>query len=382
MSAQISNKPLKIFIVAGEPSGDIHAALLIRKLKELNPNIEFFGIGGKMMQAEGFNSIVPIEEISVIGFVEILKKINFFLKLKKKCEKIIISEKIDCFIPVDYPGFNLKLAKFATSKNIPVYYYIAPQLWAWGKNRWKKLDGIINNKNVASKLLVVFPFEKDFFQSKNIDATFVGHPLLDNPIFDYSNVQQNEKNRENNLISFFAGSRNQEVANNLLLFVNVAKILSMKNPNLKFGFAISSNVNENNFDILKEMNINYELYKNSNELMLKSKIGIVKAGTSTLEAALLNMNMIVAYKTSKSHYLLGKKLINLNYISLPNILANKLIVPEFIQTDANPEKLSETIQEFLDNQEKCDLQKKEFLKIREILGNSGASENAATAIIG
>jgi lipid-A-disaccharide synthase len=183
------------------------------------------------------------------------------------------------------------------------------------------------------------------------------------------------------LISFFAGSRNQEIANNLQLFANAAKILSKQNPNLKFGFAVSSNVNENNFDILQKMNINYELYKNSNELMLKSKIGIVKAGTSTLEAALLNMNMIVAYKTSKSHYWLGKKLINLDYISLPNILRNKLVVPEFIQTDANPEKLSKTIQEFLNNQEKCDLQKQEFLKIREILGNSSASDNTAKIIL-
>ena len=372
---KISNKPLKIFIVAGEPSGDIHAAFLIKKLKELNPNIEFFGIGGKKMQEQGFKSIVPLEEVAVIGFIEVFKKIKFFLNLKKQCEKIIISEKIDCFIPIDYPGFNLKLAKFATSKNIPVYYYIAPQLWAWGKNRWKKL------KNIATKLLVVFPFEKDFFVSKNIVAQFVGHPLLDNPIFGFENVKQNEKNRDENLISFFAGSRNQEVVNNLQLFANVAKILSEKNPNLKFGFAISSTVDVNNFDILKEMNLNYELYKNSNELMLKSKIGIVKAGTSTLESALLNMNFIVAYKTSKSHYWLGKKFINLDFISLPNILMNKKIVPEFIQTDANPEKLSATVQEFLDSKEKCNLQKKEFSKIREILGNSSASENAAKIIL-
>ena len=375
MFDKTSNKPLKIFIVAGEPSGDIHSAILIRKLKELNPNIEFFGIGGKMMRAEGFNSIVPLEKIAIIGFVEVFKKIFFFLNLKKECEKIITSQKIDCFIPVDYPGFNLKLAKFATSKNIPVFYYIAPQLWAWGKNRWKKL------KNITSKLLVVFPFEETFFSAKNIDAKFVGHPLLDNPIFDYENVKQNEKNRMQNLISFFPGSRNQEVANNLQLFANAAKILAKQNPNLKFGFAASSNVSENNFDILKETNIDYELYENSNELMLKSKIGIVKAGTSTLEATLLNMNMIVAYRASKTHYWLGKKLINLDYIAMPNILANKLVVPEFIQVDANPEKLSATIQEFLDNQAKCDLQKQDFLRIREILGSSGASENAAKIIL-
>lgn len=368
-------KPLKIFIVAGEPSGDIHAAFLIRKLKELHNNIEFFGIGGKMMHAEGFNSIVPIEKVSVIGFVEILKNMVFFLNLVRKCKKILIAQNIDCFIPIDYPGFNLKLAKFAVSRKIPVYYYIAPQLWAWGKNRWKKL------KNVTSKLLVVFPFEEKYFNAKNINSMFIGHPLLDNPIFNYENVLQNEQNRIENLISFFPGSRNQEVIKNLQLFAKTAQLLTKQKPDLIFGFAVSSNVNEKNFEILKTMNINYKLYTNSNELMLKSKFGVVKAGTSTLEAALLNMNMLLAYKTSNSHYYIGKKLINLDSIALPNILAKKQIVPEFIQKDANPVTLSNAIIEFLNNKEKCEIQKKEFVQIRELLGNSSASENVAKFII-
>jgi lipid-A-disaccharide synthase len=311
----------------------------------------------------------------VIGFVEVLKKMLLFLKLKKKCEKILSKQKIDCFIPIDYPGFNFKLAKFAVSKNIPVFYYIAPQLWAWGKNRWKKL------KYIVSELLVVFPFEEKYFNSKNIKTTFVGHPLLDNPNFDYSNVIANESLRQGNLISFFPGSREQEVTNNLELFANVAKILSLKNPEFEFGFAVSPNISQNNFEVLKKMNINYKLFSSSNELMLKSKIGIVKAGTSTLEAALLNMNMIVAYKTSKSHFWLGKKLINIGFIALPNILANKRIIPEFIQTDANPAELAAEIQSFYHSNEKCDLQKNEYFNIRQILGNAGASKNAAKIIL-
>ena len=372
------NRKIRIFIVAGEPSGDLHGALLIKKLKELHPNIEFFGIGGKKMQEEGLNSIIPIKEISVIGFVEVLKKMSVLLKLKKECEKILLENKIDCFIPIDYPGFNLKLAKFATLHNIPVYYYIAPQLWAWGKNRWKKL------KNITTELLVVLPFEENYFRSKGINATFVGHPLLDNPkfkFFDEISFDEINNKRENNLIAFFAGSRKQEIFNNLPFFAETAMVLAKYNPNLKFGFAVSSNVNENDFDLLKQKNINYELFYNSNELMLKSKIGVVKAGTSTLEAALLGMNTVVAYKASKSHYWLGKKLINLDYIALPNILANKEIVPEFIQTNANPEKLSIAIQEFLHSKEKCNSQKNEFLNIRKILGNASASENAAKIIL-
>jgi lipid-A-disaccharide synthase len=384
------NKLIRIFIVAGEPSGDMHGAILMQKLKKLHEKIEFLGIGGKKMQAEGLNSMIPIEKISVIGITEVLKKIPLFLSLKKKCEKILLNEKIDCFVPIDYPGFNLKLAKFATSQEIPVYYYIAPQLWAWGKNRWKKL------KNVTSELLVVFPFEEEYFREKGINATFVGHPLLDNEKF---NLPKDKKKslKKQNLIAFFPGSRKQEVEKNLDFFAEIAKILSKKltletkkfNENIEFGFAISSNLEEKDFDLLKQKNINYKLYSDSHQLMLEAKVGVVKAGTSTLEAALLGLNSVMAYKTSKSHYFFGKRVINLNYIALPNILANKEIIPEFIQNDANPEKLAEAIQNFLENPEKCEAQKEEFGKIREILikenleknDNFGASENAAKIIL-
>ncbi|MCL2039008.1 MAG: lipid-A-disaccharide synthase [Bacteroidetes bacterium] len=355
---------MKIFIVAGEPSGDIHAAKLMNKLKEINPNISFFGIGGKNMEQEGLKSIIPIEKISVVGFVEVIKKLLLFLKLKKQCQQIMLKENVDCFIPVDYPGFNIKLSKFAKQNNIPVFYYIAPQVWAWGKRRWQKMQ------NIITKLFVVFPFEEKYFLERNIDAKYVGHPLLLNPIFNAKKELELQYNSENNLIAFFPGSRNHEVIKNISLFAKTAQIIHKTNPNFKFGFAVSDNVNANIFDILKKYNFSYKLFNNSNELMLKARFGIVKVGTTTLEAALLNMNMLVAYKTTFTHYWIGKKLINLNFVALPNILANKEIVTEYIQKFATPKILSDAVLDFISDEHKCNKQKEEYDNIKKILIDS------------
>jgi len=351
---------MKIFIVAGEPSGDIHAAKLMNKLKAINPDIKFLGIGGKQMEHQGLKSIISVEKISVVGFIEVIKRIKLFLDLKKQCQKIMLDEKVNCFIPVDYPGFNIKLAKFSKQNNIPVFYYIAPQVWAWGKNRWKNLQ------NIITKLFVVFPFEEKYFLERNIDAKYVGHPLLLNSVFN----QQDETNKDNNLIAFFPGSRDHEVKKNLNLFVKTAKIIHQNNPDLTFGFAVSDNVNYKIFDVLKNYNFKYELFNSSTELMQKAFFGIAKLGTTTLEATLLNMNMIAVYKTSFTHYWIGKKLVNLKYLALPNILANKEIVPEFIQKFATPTVLADTILDYISNSEKCNKQKKEYAKIRAILIDS------------
>ncbi len=368
----ILEKKIKVLMIAGEPSGDIHGAVLMKSLKNMCSNIEFIGIGGTRMAEEGLTSLVALEDISVIGFIEVLKRGKLFINLVKKCKSIISKENIDLFIPIDYPGFNIKIAKYAREKNIPVYYYIAPQLWAWGKSRWQKL------KNVVTKLLVVFPFEEKYFSEKNIPVEFVGHPLLDNPEFESPTIDF--KNREN-IVAFFPGSRKQEVLKNLELFAETARELSQKISDYKFEFAVSANLSNSDFDLLKKYNFNYKLNNNSILLMKKAKVGVVKAGTSTLEAALLGMNMIMAYKTSWTHYYIGKKIINLDYISLPNILLNKKIVDEYIQKDVSCGSLASKIIYMLKNSEFCEEQQDEYRNIRELLGNGGASEKAAKIIL-
>jgi len=358
-----------VFILAGDPSGDIHAARLMSEMKGIIPDVEFIGIGGDMMQAEGLKSIVPISDISVVGFWEVLKKINLFRNLMSNCKDILLNQKVDLFLPVDYPGFNIKLAKYAKSQNIPVAYYIAPQLWAWGQKRAKKLSNI-------DKLFVVFPFEVDFFKKYGINAEFVGHPLLDNPLL--KNNPPNFSEREN-IIALLPGSRQQEIEKHLELFVQSALLFKQAYPEFKIVLAKNQNTN---IDIYLKFlqNNNILIEENSLELMKKAKIGIVKTGTSNLEAALAGMPFVMVYKTSSFSYFLSKQLIDLKYISIVNILTNSLIIPEVIQNEATPQKISSCLIEILKSNEKQKLINDTYNEIRIKLGSNCASQTAAEKI--
>ena len=365
---------MKVFIFAGEPSGDLHASKLMQSLKEYNTDIKFFGVGGSLMEAQGLMSLIPLEQIAVVGFSEVLKRYGLFRRLLRRCKEVMIKEKVDCFIAVDYPGFNLRLASFAKKSGIPVYYYIAPQVWAWGKNRWKKI------KEIVSELFVVFPFEVEFFAEKGIKTHFVGHPLLDNPTFDIDNVKEAEKCRDNNLVAFFPGSRKQEIKNNLALFVEVANEMQKKDPNLHFGFSVHSNIDRKVFEeYLHKCDFKFTFFDNPHELMLKARIGIVKIGTSTLEAALLNMNMIAVYKASLTHYIIGKRVINLPHIALPNIIAGKKIVPELIQQHANPVNIVAEVMNYITSEGLCLEQKNMYSQVRSVL--TGKEKNNIADII-
>lgn len=362
----------KIFICAGDASGDLHSGRLMRSILELNPNIDFIGIGGPSMEAQGLKSLAKIEDISVVGFWEVAKKYRYFKNLIDKCARLLETEEVDAFVPVDYPGFNLRLAAKAKSLNIPVIYYIAPQLWAWGKNRAKKLVGCID------KLLVVFPFEEEYFKKFGLNTSFVGHPLLDDTAFasDFPSVNQREK-----LIAFFPGSRKQEILKHSALFTQIAEIIAKRKPDYKFGVALASSLNKSALDNFLPKELNWTVYPKSGELMKTSKVGLVKTGTSNLEACLNGMPFAMAYKTSFITYNMGKRLINLPYISLPNILTDRPIIKEFIQADATPKAIAEHLIYLIDNPGKCEELQNEFRNIKKLLGESGACKNAAKIIL-
>jgi len=354
-----------IFIVAGDQSGDSHAAKLMKELSLINPEITFIGIGGNEMTKAGLESIVPLSEISVVGFWEVAKRYFYFKQLIKKCQQILLSRAIDCFIPVDYPGFNIRLATFAKKNKIPVYYFIAPQLWAWGKSRARKLASAVD------KLFVVFPFEVEYFNKFGIKTTFVGHPLLDKEIFSQ------EFERESR-IALFPGSRLQEIRNHIPIMKKTIEIIKKKLPDFKVGIAISPIINQN---IYKEMiPSNWEVFTDSQLLMKTSAIGIVKTGTSTLEAALCQLPFVMMYKTSFISYNLGKYLIKLPFVCLVNILLNKRVVPELIQKDAEPNTIARLVMELIFNKSKTLGMIQDFTQLRVKLGNPGASNRAATII--
>lgn len=368
----MQTKLKKIFITAGDPSGDIHAARLMREMKKLNPAIEFIGIGGIEMQKLGFKSLIPQNEISVVGFWEVIKKYGFFKNLLRKCGDIISRGDIDMFIPVDYPGFNIRLAATAKKANVPVYYYIAPQLWAWGRDRAKKLT------NSVDKLFVVFPFEVDYFKNFNINTEYVGHPLLDDPAFFKPPLAYSDRVPR---IALLPGSRMQEITKNLAIYEKITHSLLKIRSNLDVGIAISRNLDRKNFHDLFRRNPSWQIFADSKELMRNSLIGIVKTGTSNLEACLSGMPFAMVYKTSQLTYLLGKSLVNTEYLSLVNILSKKVVVNEYIQNNINPVVIAEYLSGLIKDRIQYENMQEEFLKIRTLLGEQGASRRAAEIII-
>ncbi|MFP4368084.1 MAG: lipid-A-disaccharide synthase [Candidatus Kapaibacterium sp.] len=364
--------PLKIMITAGEPSGDLHAANLMKQIKQIEPDTRFIGIGGERMSAEGLESIVPMKEMSVVGFWEVVKRYRFFREVLNRAKELIKNEKPDVYIPVDYPGFNMNLAYFAKSAGTKVIYYIAPQLWAWGSGRAKKLKGSVD------KLLVVFPFEEEYFGKFGLDAEFTGHPLLD--ISAFEEMPRSPEDREN-LIALLPGSRQQEIERHLPLFEESCSIISREIHDVEFGLAKSSLADESVYlDFLKN-NKTCTLYASSSDLMHKAKAGIVKTGTSNLEACLAGMPFVMVYKASPFTYFMGKRLVNLPYLSIINILLNEAVIDELIQKDASARKIATLTKNIYIDSEKQKEIYDIFMKVRNLLGKGGGSEKAARIIL-
>jgi lipid-A-disaccharide synthase len=361
----IHNK--KIFISAGDPSGDIHAAYLMRELLAIDSSLQFIGIGGPKMQELGLTPIIDFSEINVVGFWEVAKKYSFFKRLESNSKNIIRDNEIGLVILVDYPGLNTRLASYAKSINKSVCYYIAPQLWAWGKKRAKKLAKSVD------KLLVAFPFEVEFFNKFGISTEFVGHPSLDLEVFD---LDTNDERIENQ-ICMIPGSRAQEVKSHLVLFDDVIKKSKGK---YKFAISKSPTIDSSIYDSFIKSNPNVKIYDNSREAMKSSEFGIVKTGTSTLEATLLNLPFIMIYKTSLTTYLIGRYLVDINYLAMPNILLNKEVVKELIQQDATASKIVKELDIYMNNKDLINKIKTDFIEIRELLGKQSACKIASSII--
>lgn len=362
----------RFFIVAGESSGDIHAAKLMQALREKEDDIEFVGIGGENMLKQGLNSLIPIEQMSVVGITEVLKKILFFREVMYLCRNSLRQGNFDAFIPVDYPGFNIRLASHAKKLGIPVIYYIAPQLWAWGKNRIQKLSENID------LLLLVFPFELDFFSEMDINSVFVGHPLLDDPDYERDFLPREKRDKA---IAVFPGSRKQEILKHRGLVEAIIDLLDKRLPEYQIRIAVSK---ESHKSFYKHIIHKFPRVIISNEpkkLMLTSMTGTIKTGTSNLEAALCGLPINMFYKTSFLSYWLGRKVVNLEHLSLINILTKKNVINEFIQKDANAESIVEDILDIIQNEKRYKNIQETYVKIRQLLGDKGASERAATAIL-
>lgn len=361
----------KIFISAGDYSGDIHASRLMRQIKLIAPDTEFEGIGGDMMAQEGLKSIIPLGEISVVGFVEVARKYNTFKKLLNESKKMLKTGNYDALITVDYPGFNLRLARYAKSINILTCQYIAPQAWAWGKDRAKELS------NYIDLLLVVFPFEEDFFQNYNINAKFIGHPLMDDEAFEKPILELEERNK---IMAFLPGSRIQEIRRHGKLYTDIIQAMKRKRPDYRFIIAKTSSISQKDYEKYFSHS-DIEFSSDSRELMRTARAGIVKTGTSTLEAALCGMPFSMIYKTSAFTYQYGKYVVNLPYLSLVNILMSQEVIKEFVQGQATRKKISIELDRIIDDTNYTQKMVSSFKELRHSLGSQGASKLGAKEIM-
>ena len=370
----------KILMVAGEASGDLHGSHLVKEMLSLDPTLQFYGVGGKKMKNEGVELIADSKEMAVVGITEVLLKLKRIYQIYRKLKNSLTSNSPSLVILIDYPDFNLRFAREAKKKNIPIVYYISPQVWAWRKGRIKKIGRLIK------KMIVIFPFEKKIYEEAQIDVDFVGHPLLDAIRSQFSReeaFQQFSLSSGVTTIGLLPGSRMNEVKRHLPPMIKAIPLISKQINPVQFIIPVAPGLDLGEVQNLvgsKRENIRV-VENNIYDVMRISDVVIVASGTATMEAAIMGAPMIVVYRVSPLTYLLGKMLIKVKNIGMVNIIAGKTVVPELIQKDVTPEKITSAVVQILENPSKQEEIKKELNSLKEKIGKSGASFRAAQIII-
>lgn len=367
---------MKYYIIAGEASGDLHASNLMKSLQQKDAHAEFRFWGGDLMQSVGGKLVKHYQDLSFMGFAEVIMNLRTILNNIKFCKQDILGFDPDILILVDYPGFNMRIAEFAKEKKIPVHYYISPQIWAWKENRIHKI------KRDVDEMYVILPFEKDFYEKKHqFSVHFVGHPLLD-AIADRKPVSIDNFSKENNLndkpiIALLPGSRKQEITKMLSI------MLKMVDKFVDFQFVIAGAPAQSKTfyeQFIKSENIS--LVENKTyDLLSVSYAAIVTSGTATLETALFKVPEVVCYKGNEISYQIGKRLVkNIKYISLVNLILDKEAVTELIQNDFNEKRLEDELFKILDHKNREKIFGDYYL-LEKILGGKGASDVTANLIV-
>lgn len=367
-----------LMIIAGEASGDLHGASLIKELRGIDKDLRLFGIGGDKMITEGMNADYHIKDMAFLGFVEVIKHLPFIKRVQQDLLKRIAEEKIDTVVLIDYPGFNLSFAKKIKKLGIKIIYYISPQVWAWGKGRIPKI------KRLVDKMLVVFPFEKEMYNQHGIDAEYVGHPLVER-IDEYKFLTRDgffekfslDKTKE--LLLIMPGSRIQEIKKIFPESIKAAEKIANE-FNMQVVVSCSQHIDSTIFKSISDAT-NYKLITGNNyDLMKYAKCGIIKSGTSTLEAGLFGLPSVIVYSTNWITYLIGRSLVKIKNIALANIIAGETIFDELIQGDVNSENIFNKIKTLLTDIERYNSVKEKLKVLKTKLGQAGASAKAAQII--
>ncbi len=365
---------MKYFLVVGEASGDMHAANLIESLKKLDANFEAQAWGGDKMKMAGVLLKKHISQLAFMGFLEVLANLSTILRNLKQCKRDILEYRPDALILVDYPGFNLRIAKFAKANNIEVYYYISPTVWAWKKNRMFQI------RDNCKQLFVILPFEKKFYALHGIKVYYEGHPLLDE-IEKHKSLPKELLIKDWNtarkpIVALLPGSRLQEIRKMLPLLVNLAK----EYPNYEWILAGAPGLKQEQYaGFIQNSNIKL-IFNNTYNILALAQTAIVGSGTATLETALFKIPQIVIYKTSRLSFFIAKLLVKVKYISLVNLIMEKEIVPELIQNDFTFERLQEKFKILHAETVERNIMLANYEKLKSKLGNGGASKRIADSL--
>lgn len=365
---------MKYYIIAGEASGDLHGSNLMKALKKKDPAAEFRFWGGDLMAAQGGALVKHYKDLAFMGFLEVAKNLRTILNNIKYCKQDIKNHQPDILILVDYPGFNLRIAKFAKELGIKVVYYISPQLWAWKEGRVEII------KKYVDEMMVILPFEEDFYKKHGVHSHFVGHPLLD-AISDLQEINTENFKAENGLnekeiIALLPGSRKQEVEKMLEMMLSVRPYFK----EYQFVIAGAPSLPKDFYQTYVDDNVHFVSNK-TYDLLRCSKAALVTSGTATLETALLNVPEVVCYRGSKISYAIAKRLVkNINYISLVNLIMDREVVKELIQNDLNTKNLVEELKKIIDGDKRAQVLN-DYELLRKKLGGSGASDHAAEVIL-
>jgi lipid-A-disaccharide synthase len=369
---------MKYYIIAGEASGDLHGSNLIKELRKLDASAIIRCWGGDKMQQAGGELVMHYRDLAFMGFWEVIKNIFTILRNLRFCKKDIEQFQPDTLVLIDYPGFNLRIAKWAKQKGFSVTYYISPQVWAWKENRVKMM------KETIDKMIVILPFEKDYFKNKwNWEVEYVGHPLVEVIESVTGRQEPGAKNSDpgtmnSNLIALLPGSRKQEILKKLPVMLEVSKAF----PDHQFIVAKAPGLDDDFYSSLLSSYRNVSAVSGKTyDLLMQAKAALVTSGTATLETALFGVPEVVCYKGSYLSYQIGKRLVKVKFISLVNLIMDKLVVKELIQHDMNAKNLEHELHGLLTNESRIAQMKKDYTDLKNKLSGQGNASAKAAAVI-
>jgi lipid-A-disaccharide synthase len=369
----------KILLVAGEVSGDLHGAHLVEAIHHIDPEVQFFGVGGERLENAGMKLLYPSQSLSVIGITEVLFKMGSILKAFRILKEFLKHERPDLVILIDFPDFNLRLAKIAHRKGIPVIYYISPQVWAWRPRRVKLIAQRVN------KMIVLFPFEVPLYEAVGMNVEWVGHPLLDlvKPTLSREMAfQRFDLDPKCRTIGLLPGSRKHELKRLLPPLLASAQLLQREIPDLQFIIPLAPGIPKLSLSpLMKNISLPVKVVEGfAYDVMNLSELLITASGTATLEGAIIGKPMVIVYRVSLISYWIGRAMVQVDHIGLVNLVAGKEIAPELIQNDVNPKRIADEALRILRDPILYRRMTESMVEVRESLGEPGAAQRAAQIV--